>query len=469
MKLTAEQDEILSLANATENLQIRAYAGTGKTSTLELLANACSIRPILCLAFNKRIAEEMAKRMPSATECRTINSLGHRIWGATIPKRLTLNTKKTLELFRSVATALPKHLQRAAWDEYQEISSAVGMAKALGYIPVKALGSNKTLISRSDFYSSLEDRLSLQGQGIADQILTLSIQTAYEGNVDFNDQLYMPALFGGSFPRFPVVMVDEVQDLSPINHMMLSKLVKHRLIAVGDPFQSIYGFRGAKQNGMGEQAKQFEMFGRTLSVSFRCPEQIVRNTHWRVPDFKWLRQGGNVAVLESLAPAEIPDGAAIICRNNAPLFRMALGLISAGRSVSVAGTDIGPRLCAILRKLGDETVSRSTVLGLIADWQERKEAAGSSTAKDMADCMRVLTEHADSLGQTLAYAEWLFKQTGTIHLTTGHKAKGLEWPTVFHLDPWLIKDGAQEMNLRYVIQTRASEAYYEVNLKKVSY
>lgn len=46
---------------------------------------------------------------------------------------------------------------------------------------------------------------------------------------------------------------------------------------------------------------------------------------------------------------------------------------------------------------------------------------------------------------------------------TGHKAKGLEFDTVYHLNPYLIGDDEQELNLRYVIQTRAANAYYEIN------
>jgi hypothetical protein len=67
-------------------------------------------------------------------------------------------------------------------------------------------------------------------------VLTDSIRLAYEGQIDFDDQIYMPTLFGGTFPRFPLVMVDEAQDLSPLNHAMLEKLVTSRLIAVGDPY-----------------------------------------------------------------------------------------------------------------------------------------------------------------------------------------------------------------------------------------
>ncbi len=46
---------------------------------------------------------------------------------------------------------------------------------------------------------------------------------------------------------------------------------------------------------------------------------------------------------------------------------------------------------------------------------------------------------------------------------TGHKSKGLEFNTVYHLDPWLIGDDEQELNLKYVIGTRSADSYFEIN------
>lgn len=52
-------------------------------------------------------------------------------------------------------------------------------------------------------------------------------------------------------------------------------------------------------------------------------------------------------------------------------------------------------------------------------------------------------------------------------LLTGHKAKGLEWNTVYHLDPFLIGESEQELNLKYVIGTRSLENYYEILTKEI--
>ena len=80
-KPTEEQQEIVDFANSSKaNLLINALAGAAKTSTLELLCDKMPVQPILSIAFNKRIAEEMAKRLPGHVKCSTINALGHRVW-----------------------------------------------------------------------------------------------------------------------------------------------------------------------------------------------------------------------------------------------------------------------------------------------------------------------------------------------------------------------------------------------------
>lgn len=471
MKRTDEQLRIVEEATNSTNLQIRAYAGCGKTTALELLDWEMPPTPRLYLAFNKRIVEEMTTPDPVtketplrlSTECRTINSLGHRVWMQAISPRLVLNTKKTNEIFKEVVKPLSSEARRDIWEVYGEISTAVGLAKAFGYIPEGCTKWDKRLIGRKDFFSNLEDKLSIQAQEIVDQILALSIKRSYLGNIDFDDQIYMPALFGGSFPQFPTIMVDEAQDLSPVNHLIVKKLGKNsRVISVGDPFQSIYGFRGAATDGMDKQQVAFNMVTLPLSVSFRCASEIVKNARWRAPGFKWLREGGRVGELRHLtSPA---DNSAVICRNNAPLFRMAIHLLSEGRSVRVAGSDIGPRIAGILRKFGDQDLPRSAVLGAIDSWLAKRNE--SSSAPDMAECLRIFANHTKDLGQAVAYAKYIFDQDGTITLITGHKSKGLEWDTVYHLDPWLIKTSEQEMNLRYVIQTRARDNYFEVDSEK---
>ena len=52
---------------------------------------------------------------------------------------------------------------------------------------------------------------------------------------------------------------------------------------------------------------------------------------------------------------------------------------------------------------------------------------------------------------------------------TGHKSKGLEFPDVYHLDPYLLSDTSQDRNLRYVISTRSSNNLTEIDSDRIKW
>lgn len=209
---------------------------------------------------------------------------------------------------------------------------------------------------------------------------------------------------------------------------------------------------------MSAAVETYSMTQLPLSVSFRCPRAIVEAARWRVPHFQWTKEGGRVDHATDFDSAAFVDDSTIICRNNAPLLRMAFRLLSIGRSVNVMGSDLGPRLVGIMKKLGDSTLPRAKVFTEIEQWREDRLIAGSKSANDLADCMRVFAEHGDSLGAAISYAEHIFAQQGTIRLLTGHKSKGLEFDNVFWLDPGLCDDREQDRNLAYVITTRSQNS-----------
>ena len=475
MTPTSEQANILkALQSTNDNLIINALAGTGKTSTLQLIEKASTRQPILYLAFNRRIADEASKKFNGTTSVRTLNGLGHRVWQKTQSQRLVLAPKKTQDIYKAIIAAMPKGVQPICHEAYWDVIEGVSKAKIVGYIPEGTYTHVKALASKEEFIKTLDEVPDSLTCDLIDATLTESIKQSYLGTIDFADQIYMPTLFGGTFPSFPLVLGDEAQDFSPINHKLLRRVVGRntRLCAVGDPWQSIYAFRGAVQSGMEKIGERFNCTGFPLSLSFRCPEAIVNHVLPHVPHFRWTKPGGKVEVLKDLELEEIKDDCAILCRNNAPLYHLALRLLRQGRSVSVAGSELGPKILSIMRKFGDDTLNQAGVLACIESWLNEKAAKGSKSAGDTAECMRVFASYGTTLGGALAYAKKLFESEGTIRLLTGHKAKGLEWPLVYHLDPWLIGKHAksnkeQEANLSYVISTRAQETLYEIDSGRI--
>lgn len=178
------------------------------------------------------------------------------------------------------------------------------------------------------------------------------------------------------------------------------------------------------------------------------------------------------------SPKLFHPGVAIICRNNAPLFSLGLKLIANGIRVTVRGMDISKRLIKILREFGDLSMSQEELLGHLSNWRRVKIAEGKlkeATVEDRYECLCVFARATENLGQAISHAERLFASEGHIELLSGHKSKGLEWDEVFHLDPWRIPSKfakeaggealSQELNLEYVITTRAKRKLTLMNLE----
>lgn len=479
---TEEQQAIVDVAlTEDQNILINALAGAAKTTTLELLAERLPIQPILSIAFNKRIAEEMAKKLPGHVKCSTINALGHRVWSEATGRRLTVDTKKNSTIFRAVLDNMPRTAKYELSDSFDEVMKIVRTAKVQGYIPKSAYPNAKRIITDEAFWNGLEDIPTPEQIACVEEILIKSINSAYAGLIDFDDQIYMPTLFGGTFPKFPLTMIDESQDLSPLNHAMLDKLVTEgrRLMAVGDPWQAIYGFRGSMSNSMAELGKRFECKEMTLSISFRCPRSVVRKANERVPHMRfpdWAIEG-EVKDVGSWDIDKIKEGSTVICRNNAPLFKATLDLLKNGRSAKLVGAEIGPGLVKIMRKFGHEYMVQSVVFDKIAKWEEDalKKSRSPGAIADKRECLEVFASAGPNLGAAIAYAEHvLFKAAGTTTLLSGHKSKGHEWEHVYHLDPWRIpskwaspgtEEFNQELNCRYVIETRAKNTLNLISMR----
>jgi hypothetical protein len=188
---------------------------------------------------------------------------------------------------------------------------------------------------------------------------------------------------------------------------------------------------------------------------------VVEAARWRAPDMKypdWAIQG-EVAHFPDWTAGSLPDNAAIICRNNSPLFSAAIKLLKNGRYPELVGNDIGKNLLKILNKFGKPDLPRRDVLFAIDRWEEAKLKKSRDEGKvhDQAECLRIFAGQGRTLGEAVLYAETIFNSSGPIKLMTGHKSKGLEFENVFFLDQKLVGHEGQEKNLRYVIITRAQK------------
>lgn len=502
LALTPEQLAILAARrSSTENLMLIARAGAAKTTTLVLLTEDMAgealssagwftngtnwytdiEKPgvslaeayleaklprdqIICLAFNTAIAKEMCERLPPNCESRTMHSLGLSAWGKFLGRRTTTSKDKLYRLLVEAIDRLDPSERQTSQETFAETLGYLREGKSAGWVPQSFPGHWRPLCTDAEFFSSLDTDITPLQEELLTTVSEKSWRLTLAGEIDFDDMVLAPAICSVSFPFYPLVLIDEAQDLSPLNHAILRKLArKARLIAVGDPCQAIYGFRGALETSMDLLAERFNCRKLYLTTTFRCAQAIVDEALWRAPDMQaaaWAREG-LVLHPTSWSFDLIPDDAAVLCRNNAPLYSLALKMLKAGRYPELSGRDFTKGLLATLRKLGKAGLDQPNVLARIDAWEakelERTKPKAQASVRDKASCLRVFAEMGATLGDAILFAETVLHREGRVKLMTGHKAKGLEFDSVFILNRGLIKMKGQDPNILYVMQTRARE------------
>ena len=84
-KATYEQAIAIDNARLGQSFKVIAYAGTGKTTTLQMISDAMPERRGMYLAFNKAIAGEAQNKFHRNVDCRTFHSLAFR----SVPRGVT--------------------------------------------------------------------------------------------------------------------------------------------------------------------------------------------------------------------------------------------------------------------------------------------------------------------------------------------------------------------------------------------
>lgn len=520
-------DEQQAIAQAskdgqTESVMVQAYAGCAKTSTIQLAGQGIKV-PALALAFNKKIAKELVPRFGGNFSVKTLNGLGlgalaRGLPGVTIDFDDARGNKKLGKLVSQVAKDRKVSL---SLDQWSDLRSLVSKAMQAGISPAD-VGEPLTPDTRESWQAIAQDELWLPDDQfdflfeMAHQVLEENNALTRKGIISFDDQVYYPTVLSGKWAKFPVVVVDEAQDLSPLNHKMLELSLRDdgKLIAVGDRKQAIYQFRGASADSMDRVARLRQTWKTLpLTMTFRCPKVIVARQQQHAPGFRAapgnaqgtftsfqartsqqiddLELGGwSYKDLEGLKPG---PGAqvAILCRNNGPLLAMAFKLLRAGIGVHMLGRDIGKSLIKLSSEIiKDDQAKAEICAGLIEDWKSREGSLARANEKeerlasiyDRADCLQAVLSNAQvrNAGDLRSMLRKLFeKESGQVVLGSIHRSKGLEWDLVVHLDPWRLPAKAakqaaqagdtrqleQEYNLKYVCETRAKHTLVEANLE----
>lgn len=462
---------------------VEAVSGSGKTTTIvQAVRLIPQSQSVLMLAFNKTICEELNSRiaLPNV-QVKTFHSLGYSAYRDVHGSKVKMDNMKLFRLIDDLADN--SNLSEAEFRGLSYVNKIVKLGKSMG-ISTEILENSTqnwlNLIEHHDI-GGFDDDIDLAPVvPICQEILRRSNNMT--SLIDFDDMIYLPVQQGLPFRKFDWIFVDESQDVSHTQRLMLRALMKKtsRLIAVGDNFQAIYGFRGADSTALDGIRSDFNCSTLPLSISYRCPRSGVIEAQKWVSHIQAAPNAieGTVTRMEKYSEADFAPGDVILCRNIAPLVKFAYGLISRGIPANMIGRDIGSGLTKLVKGLKAKTVDE---LGLkLSVWKDAeimKLSAGKNNEQkiesvlDRAECLEIFIEQGSGLtiGALLLKIEGFFSEdpNGNITLCSVHRFKGKEADTVFILDEsrfcpkWAMKKSwmaQQERNICYVAVTRNKKA-----------
>jgi len=463
------------------NLVVSAVAGSGKTSTLLQLLKRTYL-PTAFLAFNKSIQQEIESKVsqPNVTVS-TIHSLGMKSLLRHFRRNIKVQANKPWELAKKLGWQIEP-------SEYVRTMTTVHQLVDLYRL---------TLCQDADDLRKVADELGVEysNDEISKSIDLMREIDEYNKNpemIDFTDMIYIPAtnrqIRLALQPK--LVFVDECQDLNACQHQLIDRLINEnraRFVAVGDPYQSIYGFAGA-------HSKSFDLFlekpnvkQMPLSICYRCGTRIVDKAN-RVYNIMEPFEKNPPGIVRVGEINEIQEGDMVICRNVRPLVDVYFKLLANGMKATIKGKDIGKGLIKLIKPLPPHTTvgqMNTYLFAKLSDKQKELQDRGIinvtnhpsyGNLSDKIDVLFFIAEQYATVGQVIAFLERLFsdnEKKGVV-LSTIHKSKGLEADNVFILDVNLIpskyattKDQLkQERNLLYVAITRAKNKLIYINSNK---
>ena len=444
------------VSNGTGNAIVEAVAGSGKSTTI-VEAMKLARGESIFLAFNKAIADELRRK---GVNGRTFHSL---VFGPVL--RACAQSDPTLDKLRLLSRDLFSFNEAKKYGKFAQ--RMVGLARGMGFgIPGMVADTLEAWVALAEHHDLEPEGDRCFGEAI-EAAQTLFAACLGDRRVDFDDMLYLAVKDDLALPKFDFVFVDEAQDTNPIQRAILRKLLKPegRLIAVGDPAQAIYGFRGADSEALDVLGREFSCTTLPLSISYRCPTKVVEYARQWVDHIE-ARPGAPEGVVSDLGtgwnPLEFLPDDLVVCRKTAPLITAAFRCIRASIPVQVLGRDIGEGLKALVKKMNSRTIddlgskltayqTREVAKAIKEDDEARVEAIQDKVGTVLF-LIDELQEDKRTIEALEAGIDWLFAdKTRCVTFCTIHKSKGLEAQRVFWLGrsecpaKWARKDHQRQL------------------------
>lgn len=423
---TLQQEQALSFFLTGKSLKVNALAGSGKTSTLQLMAEHHSGKGIY-LAFNKTIAEEAKIRFPQRINARTSHSLAysaiahHGFSYHQLTAKLNANAIVECLQIRPLSLSSQHHwsarqLAFMASETIRQFNQSDQSDISPDQVPL--MGACQTLTPAKQKY------LQKEVANIAKDLWQRMIDPL-DDQVPLGHDGYFK-YWSLSAPRIHAdyLLLDEAQDSNPA----LLKILQQQncqVVFVGDKFQQIYQWRGAV-NAMETIQTHNQVM---LSQSFRFGQAIAQHASQILqllePSIELL---GNPEVKSQIG-CSVPQ--TILSRSNASTVANLLNSLAMGRRPYVVGGV--QELRWLLR---DVALLKNSLSGThpeffgFSSWQQVQQFTQRPEGEHLQKLCKLVETHGErSILKALEKTCEKESQADLI-LSTAHKSKGREWDHV---------------------------------------
>lgn len=456
---TDEQLAAIDAFSSGENLKINAFAGSGKTSTLALLARNASGCGIYA-AFNRACVTDSKSKFGSNVQCKTLHSIAFQAMRSQF-RNDKLAGKLNTNVVLSHIDVAEFEMNGLRLHEKQLVSLALATfrrfaqsrAKSIREIDIPVYG----IVAKIS--PDVLEVLSEVVYGIAELVWQLMRDKKSSLPLGHDGYLKLWAL---EEPRLGVdfILLDEAQDTNEVILGLLEKQVC-QLVYVGDRHQQIYEWRGAV-NALDKVHATSEC---QLTKSFRFGAEIaeVANAALLLLREK-TRITGNDSVLSTVGSVVQPE--TIIARSNATVLSAVIACLGNGDIPYVeGGTDELKKLIRGVYDLRDKGFSSVPEFFGFSSWEEVVEYSETEYGQELAAFVQMVQSFG--LGRLWHILKNVADdpEHASVTISTTHKAKGREWGRVRLEDDFVLaqedEEGNQkpiateEIRILYVAATRA--------------
>ena len=414
MKPTQQQNDILEAVKQYKSIKINAFAGTGKTSTLQLIANQYKSKKILYLAFNSSIKNEAIGKFANNTSVKTTHGLA---FGA-IKKYTNIDLSRIVN-YRAI-------------DISKEFSITYNQAIGTLKIFESFCNSSKDEIGKED----IEHKTA---QTMFNNMLINKLKPTH----GFYLKYYYLLISTQQIPQFTydIIFLDEAQDTNDVTLAIFESLKGKTKIYVGDEHQQIYSFRGSK-NALDRIKTDKKLY---LSCSFRFNNTIANYANILLKNFK--NEKVKIDTIPNNNIDDIINTNGYISRTNATLIATIAQRIQNRKPfVTVRDPNEIFNLTIEVYYLLNGDKSNIKINRFLKDFDDEDdilEYASEVDDYELKSALKIAKEYKEKIFEfkdisDKFYLAWQnrvqngFEKriTEILFLTTAHTAKGLEWDRV---------------------------------------